>query len=60
MPDLARLAPDIAAVHVDLHQLVSVSLYALATQPHLIIDRGSALEVGTKPGMCRCLARQGQ
>jgi hypothetical protein len=50
----AEVGPGDCMVRVNLHHLVSILLNAFAAHPHLIINRGRALQVRTKPGIDDC------
>jgi hypothetical protein len=41
-------------VHIDLNNLMPILLNALTTDPHLILDRGCALQIGGETGIDNC------
>jgi hypothetical protein len=45
------ISPGDGAVHVNLRDLVPLLFNALTADPHLVLDRGRALEVRTEPGI---------
>ncbi len=53
MPGRIRLAPEIAAIGIDVHDLPALARGALPAQPHLVLDRGVALLVGGVAGVDR-------